>query len=174
MMSGFTRWSQPIDATFVAGGLNGFFSDPSKRDKLKPEAIWEIENGLRLSAVDFFGACMQRSAIYQAYRTLFQTYDLVAMPSAQVFPFDADLHWPREVAGVEMDSYHRWMEIVAGPSLAGCPTLSVPAGFGPEHMPSGIQIMGRHRQDLFVLQAGWAYEQAGQSVLKRLPPCLRN
>lgn len=158
---------------FLAGGLNGFYKDPARRDKFKPEALWEIENGLKLSAVDFFAASAQRSAVYQAYRTLFQTYDFVAMPSAQVFPFDANLHWPTDIAGVKMDSYHRWMEIVAGPSLAGCPTISVPAGFGPGNLPSGIQIVGPSHRDLSVLQVAWAYEQASQDALSKLPPALQ-
>ena len=95
------------------------------------------------------------------------------MPSAQVFPFDANLHWPTDVAGVKMDSYHRWMEIVAGPSLTGCPTISVPAGFGPGNLPSGIQIVGPSQRDLSVLQVAWAYEQASQVELAELPHSLR-
>jgi amidase len=105
---------------------------------------------------------------------LFQSHDFVAMPSAQVFPFEASIHWPTDVAGVQMDSYHRWMEIVAGPSLAGCPTVCVPAGFGPGHLPSGIQIMGPSQQDFAVLQLAYAYEQVAADALSRPPNLLQS
>jgi amidase len=157
---------------FVAGGLIGLYGDAAKRDKLKPEARWEIEGGSRLSAVDLYAASAQRSAVYQAFRSALQQYDFLAMPTAQVFPFDAGLAWPAQVAGVSMDSYHRWMEIVAGPSLAGCPTAAVPAGFGPSGLPSGIQLIGRSQQDFAVLQLAYAYEQVSQPVLSVLPPLL--
>jgi amidase len=159
---------------FVAGGLIGLYGDAAKRDKFKPEARWEIEGGSRLSAVDLYAASARRSAVYQAFRSALQQYDFLAMPSAQVFPFDARLAWPKTVGGVAMDSYHRWMEIVAGPSLAGCPTAAVPAGFGPSGLPSGIQLIGRSQQDLAVLQLAYAYEQVSQPVLSVLPKLLDN
>ncbi len=77
-----------------------------------------------------------------------------------------------DIAGVRMDSYHRWMEIVAGPSLAGCPTLCVPAGFGPGGLPSGIQLVGPNRKDLAVLQVGRAYEQVAGDILAKRPALL--
>jgi amidase len=157
---------------FLAGGMSALYQDPARRGQFKPEAQWEIEHGLKLSAVDLFAASMQRSTVYQAYRTLLEEFDFLAMPSAQIFPFDAHRTWPTEIAGVTMDSYHRWMEIVAGPSLAGVPTVAVPAGFGHGGLPSGIQIMGRPQQDFAVLQLAWAYEQVSQPVLSRLPAAL--
>lgn len=157
---------------FLAGGLGPLHADPAKRALLKPEAIWEIENGQKLSAVDLYNASIARSQVYDAYRKAFETYDFLALPSAQLFPFDADIHWPKAVAGVAMDSYHRWMEIVAGPSLAGCPTLCVPAGFGPEGLPSGIQLVGPNRRDFAVLQLGRAYERVSGDVLARRPALL--
>jgi amidase len=157
---------------FLAGGLVSFYNDPAKRGKLKPEALWEIEAGLKLSAVDLYSASAQRSAVYQAFRSGLQQHDFLAMPSAQVFPFEATLHWPAEVSGVHMDSYHRWMEIVAGPSLAGLPTVAVPAGFGPGGLPSGIQLIGRGQHDFEVLQLAHVYEQVSKTVLGRLPPLL--
>lgn len=157
---------------FLAGALGQLYADPSKRKLLKPEAIWEVENGLKLSAVDLYNASIARSRVYEAYRTAFEQYQFLALPSAQIFPFSADLHWPKEVGGIAMDSYHRWMEIVAGPSLAGCPSLCVPAGFGPEGLPSGIQLVGPSRGDLAVLQLGRAYEQVARDVLGKRPALL--
>ncbi|MCK8785291.1 amidase [Roseomonas sp. NAR14] len=157
---------------FMAGSLRGLYADPAARARLKPEAVWEIEGGLRRSAADLFEASARRSAVYRAFRDALRHHDFLALPSAQVFPFDAALHWPAEVAGVAMDSYHRWMEVVAGPSLAGLPVVAVPAGFGPAGLPSGIQLVGRARQDLAVLQLAHAYEQVAGDVLSRLPPLL--
>jgi len=76
-----------------------------------------------------------------------------------VFPFAADLHWPSEIAGRTMDSYHRWMEVVAGATMAGCPAISVPAGFDRQRRPMGLQIIGPPRADHAVLQLAHAYEQ---------------
>lgn len=156
----------------LAGSLGPLYADPGKRALLKPEAVWEIERGLKLSAVDFYKASMTRTQVYQAYRELFEIYDFVAMPSAQLSPFDATLQWPEEIAGVSMDSYHRWMEIVTGPTLSGCPTICVPAGFNDQGLSNGIQIMGPPRKDLSVLQIARAYEQVSASALTRLPDLL--
>ncbi len=152
-----------------AAALAGFYHDKRTRDLLKPETRWEIEGGLRLSAVDLLAASAQRSAVYQAWRTLFDSFDFLALPSAQVFPFDAGLHWPAEIAGIAMDSYHRWMEIVVGPTLAGLPSLAVPAGFGPDGLPGGLQLIGPSQQDFAVLQLAYAYEQTRPPWLSVLP-----
>ena len=157
---------------FQAGRLGPLYHDPAKRAQMKPEAVWEIERGLGLSAVDVYAASVQRSAVYEAFRLAFGQFDFLALPTAQVFPFDATVPWPGVVGGVAMDSYHRWMEVVAGPSLAGLPTAAVPAGFGPDGLPSGIQLIGPPRQDFAVLQLAYAYEQVAQDVLGRLPPLL--
>jgi amidase len=156
----------------MAGRFADFYKDPAKRTKLKPEAIWETEGGLKLSALDFYNASVERTSVYQAFRKLFRSFDFLALPSAQVFSFDAELHWPSEIAGTAMDSYHRWMEIVAPATLAGLPTVAVPAGFGPAGLPSGIQIIGPAQQDFAVLQLAHAYEQVSAEALARLPDLL--
>jgi len=40
----------------------------------------------------------QRSAFYQHLLTLFERVDVLALPSAQVWPFDAALRWPTHIA----------------------------------------------------------------------------
>lgn len=99
---------------------------------------------------------------------LFERYDYLILPSAQVFPFDADIHWPKEIAGHTMDTYHRWMEVVIGPSMAGLPVAAMPAGFSQKGLPTGIQIIGRPRADKAVLEMALAYE-AGTDWLDMRP-----
>ena len=91
---------------------------------------------------------------------MFETYDALVMPSAQVFPFDVDLRWPDVVAGRPMSTYHQWMEIVMPASIAGLPALNVPVGFSREGLPMGMQLIGPRGGDLQVLQLGEAYHQA--------------
>jgi amidase len=49
------------------------------------------------------------------------------------------------------------------------PTTSVPAGFSSSASPAGLQIGGRHRGELSVLQLAHAFEQAA-GLGKRRPP----
>ncbi len=153
----------------VAGLLGALHADPARRQHLKPEACWEVEGGLALSATDVHRANTIRSAWYASLLTLFERYDFLALPSAQVFPFPVEEAWPAEIGGRPMDTYHRWMEVVVPGSLSGCPVISLPAGFAPSGLPMGIQIIGRHQADLSVLQLARGYERAAGGDLSRLP-----
>ena len=156
----------------VHGNLGAAYADPGKRALLKPEAQWEVEGGLRLTAAAIYNASLDRSAWYQALNTLFQRYDYLLLPSAQVFPFDAAEPWPKVVGGQGMDTYHRWMEVVIGPTLAGLPSMSVPVGFNAAGLPMGLQIIGPAQADHAVLQLAFAHEQLTRWVARQPPMCL--
>ena len=87
----------------------------------------------------------------------------------QVPPFDATLDWPKTIDGVTMDHYVAWMKSAYWITTTFRPAISVPAGFTPEGLPVGIQIVGRYRDDFGVLQIGHAFEQA-TGVGGRRPP----
>ncbi|MGV8081914.1 MAG: amidase [Syntrophales bacterium] len=144
----------------IAGIVGPFYRVPEWRALMKPEAVWEVENGLEIRGDAVYRATVDRSAWYLALDALFREYEYLLLPSAQVFPFEAGLHWPREIAGKTMDTYHRWMEVVIGPSMAGLPAISVPAGFNGAGLPMGLQVIGKPGADLAVLQLAFAYEQA--------------
>jgi amidase len=152
-----------------AGGKRALAEDPAKRAMTKSETIWEIEQGLGLSAQDIFEASTIRSRWYAHAARLFQTYDAVVLPTAQVWPFPADWRWPEAINGQKMDTYHRWMEVVVPASLIGLPALSVPAGFSAGGLPSGMQIIGRSGDDAGVLAIGQAYHRATEWP-QRQPP----
>ncbi|MEM6439220.1 MAG: amidase, partial [Pseudomonadota bacterium] len=150
------------------------YEDAGKRALLKPEVVWEIESGLKLSALDVHAAWVQRTRQHLALEALFARYDLLAVPSAQVWPFPVEQRFPEEIAGRTMDTYHRWMEIMIPASLSGRPAISVPAGFCPEGGPApgtpiGVQLIGPLRDDLGVLRAAAAFETAADWV-RQAPP----
>ncbi len=155
------------------GKVLPLYDDPVLRDQLKPEAIWETEGGLKLTGDQIFTASDNRARWYAALLEAFKTYDFLVLPTAQVFPFDAKVHWPKSIAGRQMDTYHRWMEVVVPGTLSGCPVINIPAGFGPGGLPMGMQIIAPRHQDLSALQMAYAYEQAAQWNLVHTPPVLQ-
>jgi amidase len=127
---------------WLAGGaLHAYYQDPATRSLLKPEVVFEVEGMLRLTALDLWHNSVRRSTWYQAVRVLLDTYEYLLVPTAQVFPFEVELTWPREIHGVPMDSYHRWMEVVTPWTMAGLPVISVPVGFNPAGLPMGMQLV---------------------------------
>ncbi|PCI73011.1 MAG: amidase [SAR86 cluster bacterium] len=148
-------------------GAQSMYNDPAQRALLKPEYIWEIEQSLVLTATQVFEAGNARARWYREIVRLFEQFDFLVLPTAQVFPFSKDIHWPTEIAGRKMDTYHRWMEVVIGGSLAGNPLVNVPAGFDEQGRPMGIQVMGRFGEDKKVLEFALAYEQVTDFLQQR-------
>jgi amidase len=152
--------------------LLAYYEDPEKRALMKPEAVFEVESGLELTAFDITAASVVRTEWYQAVRKFFATYDYWILPTAQLFPFDVDLHWPREIAGRKMETYHEWMKGVLPATMSGCPTLAAPAGFNAQGLPMGIQIVAPNQSDFACLQLAHAYDVATAWPARRLPPLL--
>ena len=115
-------------------------------------------------------ASASRTRFYMSMLALFEKFDVLAIPVAQVWPFDVGLRWPQIVAGRAMDTYHRWMEVVIYATFAGLPSISVPAGFGANGLPMGLALIGKPQGDLALLKLAHAYEMANQDMIKRRPP----
>jgi amidase len=159
-----------LRAWHIASGYESLYRNPAKRAQLKPEVAWEIERGLPLSGEDIAVASLGRSAWYRAVTQLFGRYDLLLVPSAQLFPFPADWRWPKEIGGRAMDSYHRWMETCTTVTMSGCPALNVPVGFDARGLSMGMQIVAPIGQELRLLQVAHAYDKATQWVRSHPPP----
>ena len=141
--------------------------NPSMKAQLKREFQWEIEGSVDMTAARVVDADKARSDWYRALLVLFENFDFLVLPTAQVFPFAAEIHWPAEITGKKMDSYHRWMEIVIGGTLAGLPVVNLPAGFDKQGRPMGIQVMGPSGADTAVLEFALAYESATSFLAQR-------
>jgi amidase len=157
----------------VGPRVRPFMNDPATRAQVKPEAQWEYEQGLALSAGDIMQASVRRTAFYQHLVTMFDRFDVLAIPTAQVWPFDAALRWPSTITtatGVTtIDTYHRWMEVAIYATFAGLPAVSVPVGFNEQGLAMGVQLIGKPRGDKALLQIAHAYEQTIGDLLAVRP-----
>jgi amidase len=158
-----------LRAMLNAGGKRALAEDPAKRALTKPETLWEIEQGAGLTAQSVHAASVIRSRWHAHAARLFNRFDALVLPSAQVWPFPADWRWPQTITGRQMDTYHRWMEVVIPASLIGLPALSVPVGFGLQGLPMGMQIIGRSGDDAGVLAIGQAWHRATEWPQRRPP-----
>ncbi|MCA2010622.1 amidase [Cereibacter sphaeroides] len=166
-------WQSWLDLRAFANAdrLGTLYAHPEWRRQLKGTAIWEIETGQKLTLEAVKAASLSRSRWYAKAAELFRTYDALILPTAQVWPFPVAQEYPTEIAGRSLDTYHRWMEVVIPASLIGLPAIAVPAGFGAQGLPMGLQLIGRHGGDLGLLQLAEAWHQAADWVGKRPEGC---
>ncbi|MDD9723138.1 amidase [Sulfitobacter sp. PR48] len=153
----------------VATGLAEIYLNPRTRDALKEAAQWEVARGLAMDAMTVHRASEVRSDWFRSAARLFDGLDVLVLPSAQVWPFDVTLTHPVQIAGQGMDTYHRWMQVVVPASLIGLPVVNIPAGFGDNGLPLGLQLIGRRGSDARLLQLAQQWHGATGWPQKRPP-----
>ena len=139
------------------------------RALLKDTVIWNIEQGLALDGGKIGRAEGLRTELFQRMRRFLEKYEFLLAPVNQLPPFPVDTEYPTEIAGVKLGNYLDWMKSCYYVTITSHPAISVPAGFTPQGLPVGLQIVGRYRDDFGVLQLAHAFEAETQ-VCKRRPP----
>ena len=129
-------------------------------DAFKDTLKGEIEEGLRLTGMEVARADTAHGQLWRGFQAFLEKYDYFVLPTTQLPPFEVDMPYPTEIAGVKFTSYIDWMKSCWYISATGNPAASVPAGFTPEGLPVGVQIVGRNKEDFSVLQMAHAFEQA--------------
>ncbi|MBI2204262.1 MAG: amidase [Candidatus Rokubacteria bacterium] len=140
------------------------------RHQIKDTVIWNVEQGLKLTAKDVADAEAARTRLYHRMREFMDRYEFLVLPVTQVPPFDVTQPYVTEIDGVRLPTYIDWMRACSDITVTGHPAISVPAGFTADGgLPVGLQIVGRHQDEWAVLQIAHAFEQA-TGFSKRRPP----
>ncbi len=120
------------------------------------------ERAHTMSAYDYWHVAVEtRGRIAAALAEVFRDHDLLLTPTMPLppFPHPGPAAGPTEIDGVSVErpaiDFHRLTEPF---SHAGLPAISVPCGFTADGLPVGLQIVGRHHDDLGVLVAAAAFE----------------
>lgn len=137
--------------------------------KLGPNVAWNAEQGRRVTGADLARAEQARSQLYQRMATFFDTYDVLIAPVSQAPPFPIEQLYVEEINGEKLYGYLDWMRSAYWISVLHSPAASVPAGFTPDGLPVGVQIVGRPFEDARVLRVARVFEQATLHSLRRPP-----
>lgn len=129
------------------------------RDKLKPEVVWNIEQGLNLSAADLIRAEHLRAGLRQSMLDFLQIHGLLVTPTAPVAPNPAEDRYVSEIEGVAMETYLDWLVLGYAITITGCPAISIPCGFTDDGLPVGLQIVGPPHSEARLLEAAAWFEQ---------------
>ena len=141
------------------------------RALLKDTVIWNIEQGLALDGARIGRAELLRTELFHRMRRFLEKYEFLLAPVSQLAPFPVDEEYPTAIAGVKLGNYLDWMKSCYYITITSHPAISVPAGFtnDAKPLPVGLQIVGRYRDDVGVLQLAHAFEQETGAWRQRPP-----
>jgi amidase len=110
------------------------------RDLIKPDIIWNTEQGLAQTPSRLAWADRERAAFYRRVAEMFRTYDIFVTPSAATPAFDVMLRHPETIDGVKLTNYMSASTLNAAITMTSCPAVALPAGFDRFGRPVGLQI----------------------------------
>ena len=122
------------------------------------QAIWEYNKGKEIKFEDLKLALDHKQQCLNQINLIFEKFDFLVLPSAQIFPFDKNLQFPKNINGKMLDTYHRWLEVFILSSLLELPSVTIPVGFNKDGMPMGMQIVGKNKDDLKLFSFASKYE----------------
>lgn len=141
------------------------------RDKLKPEVVWNIEKGLKLTMDELTRAEAQRQAMLQRTLAFFERYDLLLTPATIVAAYPVEQRFVAECDGFTFPDYVQWLSIAYALTTVSCPALSLPCGFTRDGRPIGLQIAARpHGEDRVLAGAKILEDILGIGSVKPVDP----
>lgn len=141
------------------------------RDKLKPEVVWNIEEGFKLTTPDLARAENERNKLRHAMIKFLDSYTVLITPTAPVEPFPADQRYINEIDGEKLTTYLDWLILGYAISVCGCPAISIPCGLSKNGLPVGLQIVGKPYGERELLRtAAWCETILGSSLAQPIDP----
>ena len=128
-------------------------------DSMTFQAIWEYNKGKDIKSDNLKLAFEQKKRCTEQVNEIFDKFDFLALPSAQLFPFDKSIQFPSKINETSLDTYHRWLEVFIISSLLELPTITIPVGFNENGLPMGMQIIGKNKDDLKLFAFAKIFEE---------------
>src|SRR5262245_25597015 len=126
-------------------------------DRIDPGLAEIVEEGRRMTALDYLDATQVRMDLGVRMGQFHQTYDLLITPTLPRPAFEAGVEVP---GGSGMRRWTEWTPFSYPFNLTQQPAASVPCGRTASGLPIGLHVVGPRHSDALVLRAARAYEAA--------------
>jgi amidase len=137
----------------------------TNRKNLKPEIIWNIETGLKLTGEEIANAELIRAKLFNDTAEFFNKYDMFVCPTVMVPPFDVEIRYLDEVEGVKFDDYITWLYYTHSITLTSSPCVSLPCSFTDDGLPIGIQLVTECNNEYDLLSFSKSFEDYNSNAL---------
>lgn len=129
------------------------------RDRMSPGTAELIEAGRDVPAWRYVDALHEKAAYTRIWAEFFEGFDLLLTATMQLTAFPAGRQTPESIEGTAVDPFFDdWCTSCLPANLTGMPATSVPAGFGDNGLPVGLQIIGPRWADAVTLRAAATFE----------------
>ena len=154
-LSAADRAFRPLRAYQFAASRSSLLGGP-ERELLKPEVVWNIEQGLKLTAAELADAERERKAIRANLLGFLREHEFLLSPAAPVEPNPVEQRYVAHIDGRDLETYLDWLVLGYAITVTGCPAISIPCGFTEKGLPVGLQIVGRPYSEARLLAvAAW-------------------
>lgn len=128
----------------------------ASRKLLKPEVVWNVEQGLKLDAAAIARAYGAQARLRGGLLDFLSEHDFLVTPTAPVAPFPVEERYVRRIGGRDMETYLDWLVLGYAVTVTGCPAISIPCGFTRSGLPVGLQIVAPpYREAKLLSFAAW-------------------
>ena len=163
-------YGELTSALLALSGISGYLMRgrvfEEHGDQLVPYVHRNLSKGKVISGLQY----AQASSVLEQHRAsiggLFTQYDLLLTPTMAVAAFPLRQR-PEVIGGKTVDQERGYNPFTFPFNMSGNPAASIPCGFSPEGLPIGLQIVGRNGDEVTVLQASAAFEEARPWTDKR-------
>jgi len=137
---------------------------PKWQNQMDPVTLAFVERGAKFTLADFRNAQFARTALFRKIQALLERYDFLVTPTNSRTALDVTHDAANDevvVDGVKCGITRQgWTSYQYPFNLTGHPALAVPSGFGSDHLPTSVQIVGRWSHETDVLRLGALLEAA--------------
>lgn len=140
----------------------------ARPDDYQADVRARLENGFAFRGIDYGRARHLQYRLIREFELLFERVDLLAMPMCGI---TAPLIDAGEiVVGGRTAPFMKPLTLFTRLfNLTGLPAISIPCGFTADHLPVGLQLVGRAWDEATVLRVARAYEKATNWGVQRPP-----
>lgn len=123
-------------------------------DKLDPAVLKVLKIAISQEMKEYYAKVFERYAFREKMRVFFDRYDLLISPTLPSAAIDVEQNAPEFLSNRSIVS---WVFYTYAFNLTGQPAASMPVGFTQNHLPVGMQVVGRSNDEdtIFALCGGY-------------------